>query len=166
MKTNIRYSIVDVLFWLAGFSVSLMCMIVLLSDIDTGNSYIWTFIFWGAFSLMTAMMLLDSIKNIQWFDITDGYITVYNPFGMMKRVQLSGIKKVFKTNATIWSIKMLAVRRKHIVLCINKSVVQSCIDSAYNRKKKPYIIVPYTKEIQDFICAEYKKICGEELIIK
>ena len=115
---------------------------------------------------MTAMMLLDSIKNIQWFDITDGYITVYNPFGMMKRVQLSGIKKVFKTNAVIWSRKMLAVRRKHIVLCMNKSVVQSCIDRAYNRKKKPYIIVPYTKEIQDFICAEYKKICGEELIIK
>ena len=40
MKTNIRYSIVDVLFWLAGFSASLMCMIVLLSDIDTSNSYI------------------------------------------------------------------------------------------------------------------------------
>ena len=111
-------------------------------------------------------MLLHSIKNIQWIDITDGYITVHCPFGIIRRVRLNQIKKAFKTNAVIYSIKMLSARRPHIVLCIKKSVAKAGVDDAYNGKKKAYIIIPYSTETEVLICTEYKKLCGEELIIK
>ena len=169
MKTNIKYNAVNILSGLIGLFASLTFFIVLLSDgdaVDSADSYLWGVILYGAFFLISAILLLDSIKNIQWFDIASGYITVYSPFGIIQRVHLSKIKKVFKTNAAIWSIRMLVVRREHIVLCLNKSVTKNSINDAYNRKKKPYIIVPYTEEARDLICSEYKKICGEELIIK
>ena len=163
MKTNIRYSIIGVLFWIAALSISLIGIVTLLPDI---GSYLWVAIVLGALFLISVIMLLDSIKNIQWFDITDGYISVYNPFGIIKRVQISQIKNMFKTNAVIWNIRMLATRREHIVLCLNKSVAKGLVYNAYNRKKKPYIILPYTEETKDIICSEYKKICGDNLTIK
>ena len=161
MKTNIKYSIVDLIFWIIGLSISLNGFIVLVTARH----------FWGSvgcfiFFLISAIMLLRSIKNIQWFDIANGYITVYCPFGIIKRVELTRIKKTFKTDATIYGIKMHSVSRPHIVLCLQKYVAKSRIEDAYNRKKKPYIIIPYSTEIETLICTEYKKLCGEELIIK
>ena len=61
---------------------------------------------------------------------------------------------------------MLSISRPYIVLCINKSVTNADIDDAYNRKKKKYILIPYSKEAEILVCAEYKKMCGEELVIK
>ena len=161
MKTNIKYSIVDLIFWIIGLSISLIGFIVLVTA-----RHFWGSVGYFIFFLISVIMLLSSIKNIQWFDITNGYITVYCPFGIIKRVELTRIKKTFKTNATIYNIKTYSVRRPHIVLCLQKSVAKSRIEDAYNRKKKPYIIIPYSTEIETLICTEYKKLCGEELIIK
>lgn len=166
MKTNIRYSIITILCCLVAFSISLMGVIVLLLDIDAADFSLWGVIGYGSFALISIVMLLYSIKNIQWFDITDGYIIIYSPFGIIRRAELTQVKKAFKTNVAIYSIKMLSVRRPHIVLCLKKSVAKADADDAYNRKKKPYIIVPYTAETEILICSEYKRICGEELIIK
>ena len=169
VKTNIRYSIINVFFWICGFSISLIGVLVLLFDVD-GVDYtsfdLWLLIGWGTLFLISIIMLLNSIKNIQWFDIADGYITVYNPFGIVKCMQFFQIKKAFKTNAVIWGLRMLANRREHIVLCLYGSVTKGLVYDAYNRKKNPYVIIPYTEEVKDLICTEYKKICGEELVIK
>ncbi len=111
-------------------------------------------------------MLLDSIKNVQWYTIADGSITVYCPFGVIKRVRLSQIKKAFQTNVAIFSIKTLTVRRPYIVLCLRKSISKGDVENAYNRKKKPYILIPYSVETEILICTEYKMLYGEELSIK
>ena len=66
---------------------------------------------------------------------------------------LNKIKKAFKTNATIYSIKMLNIRRPHIVLCLNKSVTKNRVNDAYNEKNKPYIIIPYWVETEVMIRA-------------
>ena len=166
MKTNIKYSAFDLIIYLIGLSISLTGFIVLLNNYNDTARHFWGAIAYFIFSLISAIMLLHSIKNIQWFASTDGYITVYCLFGIIKRVSLNQIKKSFKTNAVIYSIKMLSVRRSHIVLCTKKSVAKSDVDNAYNRKKKPYIIIPYSLEIKALICTEYKKLCDEELIIK
>ena len=107
-----------------------------------------------------------SIKNIQWFKIVDGQITIYCPFGTIKQVRLDEIKKAFKDNAVIFQLKMLGIRRPHIVLCLKKSVARKDISDAYNGSKKPYIIIPHSIEAEYLLLTEYKKICGEELIIK
>ncbi|MBO5785427.1 MAG: hypothetical protein J6V34_00145 [Oscillospiraceae bacterium] len=161
MKTNIKYSIFDLILSIIVLSISLIGFIVLVTA-----CHFWGSVGYFIFFLIATIMLLHSIKNIQWIDITDGYITVHCPFGIIRRVRLNQIKKAFKTNAVIYSIKMLSARRPHIVLCIKKSVAKAGVDDAYNGKKKPYIIIPYSTETEVLICTEYKKLCGEELIIK
>ena len=161
MKTNIKYSIVGLIFWIVGLSISLVGFIMLVAD-----SHFWGSVGYFIFFLISTIMFLHSIKNIQWFNIADGYITVYCPFGIIKQVELKQIKQAFKTNAVIYSIKMLSVRRPYIVLCIKKSVTNADIDDAYNRKKKQYIIIPYSREVEVLVCTEYEKLCGEELVIK
>ena len=166
MKTNIRYSIIGILFWMVALSISLIGFIVLLSNVDAGETPLWGVIVYGVFSLISIIMLLNAINNLQWFDIADGYITIRSPFGIIKHVQLTQIKKAFKTNAVIYSIKMLHIRRPHIALCLKKSIAKADAGDAYNGKKKPYIILPYSVETEILICSEYKDICGEALIIE
>ena len=166
MKTNIKHSVFDLIICIIGFSISLIGFIVLVTDDSDTASRFWGTVGYFVFFLIATIMLLDSIKNIQWFNITGGYITVYCPFGIIKQMELKQIKKAFKTNAVIYRIKMLSISRPYIVLCINKSVTNADIDDAYNRKKKKYILIPYSKEAEILVCAEYKKMCGEELVIR
>ena len=166
MKTNIKYSVFDLLFYLMGVSLSLVCIIVLSTSDDEASRFSWVTIVFSLFFLFSVIMLFVSIKNIQWFKIVDGLITIYCPFGTIKQVRLDEIKKAFKDNAVIFQLKMLGIRRPHIVLCLKKSVASKDIRDAYNGSKKPYIIIPHSIEVEYLLLTEYKKICGEELIIK
>ena len=166
MKTNIKYAVFDLLLYLMCVSLSLINLIVLLTSDDEAGRFSWVTIVYSLFFLFSIIMLFVSIKNIQWFKIVDGLLTIYCPFGTIKQVRLDEIKKAFKDNAVIFQLKMLSIRRPHIVLCLNKSVAKGLVYDAYNRKKKPYIILPYTEETKDIICSEYKKICGDNLAIK
>ena len=161
MKANIRHSVIDLILSILVTTTSFIGFIVAITE-----RHFWGSVGYCIFLLMFISMLLLSIHNVQWFDITNGAITVYCPFGMIKRVGLSQVKKAFTTNATIYSVKMLHVKRPCIVLCLNKSVGKADIDDAYNGKKKPYIILPYSLETKALICTEYKKLCDEELIVK
>ena len=122
MKTNIKYSIVQLLFWLLGFSISLIGFIVLLTDINAVDTILWVVVAFGVLSLSFLVMLLISINNIQWFYILNEYIVVRSPFGIVKRVLISDIKKAFKTKVSIFHIKMTSINRMHIVLCLKKSL--------------------------------------------
>ncbi len=166
MKTNIKYAIMKLLFWIIVLAVSLIGLIVTLADIGEAYAYAWGAIGLGIIFLISVTMLLIAAQNMQWFDIADGYITVHSPFGIVKRVQLSDIKKAFKTKASGYNIKALSMNRVHIVLCLKKSITKSSISDAYNRKKNPYIIIPYTTQAENFICSAYNKACEHELIIK
>jgi hypothetical protein len=85
---------------------------------------------------------------------------------MVKRAQLDQIKNAFYDNAEIFRLKALSFRRPHIVLCLTKSVIKSNIADAYNRKKRKYIIIPYTEETKLLIQTEYLKYCNQSLEIK
>ena len=161
MKTNIRYSIFGFIFWLLAFSVSLLGLTVLTREHD------WLAILgWGIIFLIYFVMLLVAIKNIQWFAIANGSITVYSPFGVVKRIQIQSVKRAFKANVAVFSIKSLHVLRPHIVLSLKKSVIKADIEHAYNRKKKTYLVIPYTEKTELLICREYRNVCGCELKIE
>lgn len=166
MKTNLKYAVFNLLFYLTGVSLSLIGLIVLLTGDDEASRFSWVTLFYSVFFLFAGIMLFVSIKNIQWFKIVDGQITIYCPFGVIKQVRLDKIKKAFKNNAVSLRLKMLGIRRPHIVLCLKKSVAKVEINDAYNDKKKPYIIIPHSIEAEYLLRTEYKKMCGEELIIK
>ena len=166
MKTNIKYAVFDLLLYLMCVSLSLIGLIVLLTSDDEAGRFSWVTNFYSLFLLFSIVMLFVSIKNIQWFKIVDGLLTIYCPFGTIKQVRLDEIKKAFKDNAVIFQLKMLSIRRPHIVLCLKKSVASKDISGAYNGSKKPYIIIPHSIEAEYLLLTEYKKICGEELIIE
>ena len=166
MKTNIKYAVFNLLFYLMSVSLSLVGVIVLLTSDDEAGRFSWVTIVYSLFFLFSIIMLFVSIKNIQWFKIVDGLLTIYCPFGTIKQVRLDEIKKAFKNNAVIFQLKMLDIRRPHIVLCLKKSVANKDISGAYNSSKKPYIIIPHSTKAEYLLRTEYKKICGEELIIK
>ena len=129
MKSNIKYSIYNLISAALLLPVWLLCFIVLIADQD------WFSVFYGILLCLDLLMLFDSIRNIQWFDIHNGIITIDSPFGTVKRVQLHRIKKVFRINAVIFGIKGLRIRRIHLVLCLTNSVNISEIQDVYNRKK-------------------------------
>jgi hypothetical protein len=166
MKTNFRYVLRDLLLAMVGLSLSLIGFIVMIRDCPDTEQCYWGIIAYGLLALFSFCMLLCDIKNIQWFEIDDGYITIYCPFGFIRKVHLKQIKKVFRTNAVIFRLKGCTTRRPHLVLCLKKSVTKSDADDAYNRKNKPYIAIPDTLENVVLIRTEYKRICGEDLIIK
>ena len=165
MKTNIKYAVFNLLFYLMCVSVSLISVIVLLTSDDEALRFSWVTIFFSLFFLFSVIMLFVSIKNIQWFKIVDGLITIYCPFGTIRKVRLDEIKAAFRDNIVIFQLKMLAIRRPHIVLCLKKSVAKDDINT-HNGSKKPYIIIPYSIEAEYLLRTEYRKICSEELIIK
>ena len=150
MKINIKYSIYDLLFSIVSVIISSIGFFVLI-----GQS--WFFVFYGVLLCGALFWLLRSIQNIQWFDIKDGHITVYSPFGVVKSAKLSQIKKIVKTRAVVFGFKGMTIRREHIVLCLIKSIKMADIEDAYNRKKKKYIIIPYTAETEHMIQTEYQK---------
>ena len=166
MKTNIKYAVFNLLFYLMGVSLSLVGIIVLLTSDNEAGRFSWVTIVLSLLFLSSVIMLFVSIKNIQWFKIVDGLFTIYCPFGTIKQVRLDEIKKAFKYNAVIFQLKTLGIRRPHIVLCLKKSVASKDISGAYNGSKKPYIIIPHSLEAEYLLLTEYKKICGEELIIE
>ncbi len=160
MKTNIKYSIYELLASVILFPTFLIFLIV---SIEFGH---WLLIFWVAFLCVEVFVLYDAIKNIQWFDVKNGNITVHSPFGIVKSVPLNQIKGAFSINAVIFWSKAWEFKRPHIVLCLTKSVKKSEITDAYNRKKRKYIIIPYTTETELWIQTEYQKYCNQPLIIK
>ena len=168
MKTNIRHSIIGILFWSAGLSASLWGLVVLISDSQTTSPPVWATIFYGVLTLTFFVMLLHAINNIQWFHISSGYLSIHSPFGMINRVQLAQIKKTFKIRASVFEFRRSAdIKRWCIVLCLKKSISKADIVDAYNaRGNSCYIIIPYTEQTEHWIRSEYKNTCGEELNIK
>lgn len=161
MKSNMKYSIHNLLFSIVCNSAFWIGLVVLISE----KSWILS-VFWSVFLLLSIFLLFDAIRNVQWFEIRNGSIIVYSLFGMVKCVQFDQIKNAFSVNAVIFRLKTLDFRRPHIVLCLNKSTRKSEIGDAYNRKKRKYIIIPYTEETKLLIQTEYLKYCNQSLEIK
>ena len=161
MKTNLKYSIYGLLFSLILNPPFLICLIVSISE----KSWILS-VFWSVLLLTSIFLLFDAIRNIQWFKIRNGSIIVYSLFGIVKCVQFDQIKNAFSVNAVIFRLKALTFYRPHIVLCLNKSTRKSEIEDAYNRKKRKYIIIPYTEETKILIQTECRKYCNQSLEIK
>lgn len=111
-------------------------------------------------------LLVSSIINIQWTNINNDKIVVKNIFGIIKEIEYKDINKAFKANATIFSLKMLRIHKMHLVLSNYKSLRQSQIGDAYNRRKYKYLIIPFSINVETTIKAKYKSSMGVDLEIK
>ena len=103
------------------------------------------------FLVMAIYFFVITLINIQMFKLTNNKIIVKNIFGVIKEVSYSEIKRIEKMDTTVYSLKMMNIKKNSIILFLNKSVKESQIEDAYNRKKNKYIVLPYNKKIYSFI---------------
>lgn len=103
------------------------------------------------FLVMAIYFFVITLINIQMFKLTNNKIIVKNIFGVIKEVSYSDIKRIEKMDTTVYSLKMMNIKKNSIILFLNKSVKESQIEDAYNRKKNKYIVLLYNKKIYSFI---------------
>ncbi len=111
-------------------------------------------------------LLVISIMNVQWTNIYDDKIVIRNIFGIIKEIEYVNINKAFKINATIFSLKMLIIRKTYLVLSSYKFLQKSQIGDVYNRRKYKYLMISFSNDIEIMIKAKYKSSTGADLEIK
>lgn len=158
---NIKHSIWNCLFTSIVLIFSILGLFVI---IDSGN--IIGIILYSLLFLVFLFYFLYCLSNIEWFKIDSNKIIVRNILGVIKEVDYQNIKKGFIINATIFSIKMLGIRRPYLVISSIKSLIKANVEDAYNSKKHKYIIIPYSVKIEQLIKDNYKIATGNDLIIK
>ena len=136
MINNLKHSIWSLIFsilcCLPGFIGLTFCVV---------TKETWITLIYLLIAVAGLFLLVISVINVQWANINNDKIIVRNIFGTIKEIEYVNINKVFKTNATIFSLKMLGVHKKYLVLSNYKSIQKSQIADAYNRRKYKYIII-------------------------
>lgn len=140
IKYPIKFYLFDLILCSSVSIISIIGFCVLLAQKN------WWAVAYAIFFLMSVIGLFDTIYNIQWIKIDTEYIAAYNIFGLIKRLELSKIQTCTTVNAVAFSVKVYHKRYPCIVISHRKSLNKSRIGNAYNQKKKPYIIFPYSEE--------------------
>lgn len=160
MKSNLRYTFIDLIFSLLFLPIPVIGLVILVPAMD------WTAIICAFMFLACLAFLGFALFSLQWFEIEDRVLIVKNIFGVVYKIRLKEIKKALVVNVPIFYIKTYVVRRPVIALSRNISLGKWKVERAYNTKKSKYIVLPDTPDIRAWLCEEYRKASGEALIIK
>ena len=123
-------------------------------------------IFLGLVLCIGILSIASGIYKIQWVTIDNGVIKVYNIFGLMKEQKMTDIRRVFYLDATVFHLKMLAIKTPCVIVSKKQSLKVCDIEDATNRKKHPYVIIPYRPENVSVLKIAYYEATGTELHIK
>ena len=144
MTHTVKYPIKFYLFDLILCSFASIVSIIGFCVLFAGKN--WLAVAYAIFFLMSVIGLFYTICNIQWIKIDDEHVSAYNVFGLVKRLELSKIQTCTTVNAVAFSTKAYHKRYPCSVISHRKSLTKANIENAYNQKKKPYIIFPYSEE--------------------
>lgn len=158
---NLKHAIWDLIFYIIGCIAVFIGLIVCVTAKET-----WITLIYLLIAAVGLFLLVISIINVQWTIIYDDKIVVRNILGIIKEIEYADIKKAFKTNVIIFSLKMLAIHKMYLVLSNYKSLQKSQIADAYNRRKYKYLTIPFSTNVETMIKAKYKSLTGVDLEIK
>ena len=116
----------------------------------------WVTLFYLLLVVVGLSLFFISIIDVQWTIIYDDKIVVRNIFGIIKEIEYVNIKKAFISDAIIFSLKMLGIHKKYLVISNYKSLQKSQIVDAYNRRKYKYLMIPFSTNVETMIKAKYK----------
>ena len=142
---NFKYSIFPFIFSILFVILTILGLVIVFNYSIIGT------ILDILFLVMAIYFFVITLINIQMFKLTNNKIIVKNIFGVIKEVSYSEIKRIEKMDTTVYSLKMMNIKKNSIILFLNKSVKESQIEDAYNRKKNKYIVLLYNKKIYSFI---------------
>ena len=125
---------------------------------------IWRDIICVLWIVLGLIITVFAAYNVQFATIEDGYIRVRNLFGLIiKEMKLSDIKRAVYADALVVMVKNFQKRRPSIVLSHKKSFRVCDVNGAYNRKKHPYLIIPYTSDSANILKEAYREVTGADL---
>ena len=142
---NFKYSIFPFIFSILFVILTILGLVIVFNYSIIGT------ILDILFLVMAIYFFVITLINIQMFKLTNNKIIVKNIFGVIKEVSYSEIKRIEKMDTTVYSLKMMNIKKTSIILFLNKSVKENQIEDAYNRKKNKYIALPYDEKIYSFI---------------
>ena len=140
IKYPIKFYLFDLILYSSVSIISIIGFCVLL----TGKN-LWA-VAYAIVLLIGTLGLFDTIYNIQWIKIDNECITAYNIFGLVKRLEITKIQTVVTVSAVAFSIRMFHKLYPCIVISHRKSLNKSGIENTFNKKKNPYIVLPYSEE--------------------
>lgn len=158
---NLKHSIWSLLFLIICCVPGIIGLIVCIVTKETWITLFYLFFLVGCFFLLSS-----SIINLQWTNIYNDKIVARNIFGIIKEIEYVNINRAFEINATIFSLKMLSIHKKYLVLSNYKSLKKSQIKDAYNRRKYKYLMIPHNANVEIMIKSKYKSSTGVDLEIK
>lgn len=129
----------------------------------TCTDSIWRDIICVLWIVIGLIITVFAAYNVQFATIEDGYIRVRNLFGLIKEMKLSDIKRAVYADALVVMVKNFQKRRPSIVLSHEKSFRVCDVNGAYNRKKHPYLIIPYTSDSANILKEAYREVTGADL---
>lgn len=138
IKYPIKFYLFDLILCITTLVISVFGFFTLLD-----SNVLWAVLYAMIF-LISAVGLFFAICDIQWIKIDAEYISAYNIFGLIKRLEISKIQTVVEMKADTFGWKTLRKSFSCIVLSCRKS--KSSVDNAFNKKKNSYIILPYSEE--------------------
>ena len=124
---------------------------------------IWRDIICVLLIVLGLIIMAFAVYNVQFATIENGYIRVRNLFGVVKEMKLSDVKRAVYTDALVVMVRNFQKRRPSIVLSHNKSFRVCDVNGAYNRKKHPYLIIPYTSDSVNILKEAYREVTGADL---
>ena len=140
IKYPIKFYLFDLILYSSVSIVSIIGFCVLFAPKN------WWAVAYAIFFLMSVIGLFDTICHIQWIKIDTEHVSAYNVFGLVKRLEISKIQTCTTVNAVAFSVRMYRKLYPCIAISHRKSLTKANIENAYNQKKKPYIIFPYSEE--------------------
>ena len=140
IKYPIKFYLFDLILYSSLFIVSIIGFCVLF----VGKN--WWAVGYAILLLIGALGLFDTICNVQWIKIDDEHVSAYNVFGLVKRLELSKIQTCTTVNAVAFRVGMYNKQYPCIVISHRKSLIKAGIENTFNKKKNPYIILPYSEE--------------------
>ena len=157
---NFKHSIWNLLLTTVFMTFTILMLIVMSINRETFGIVLSVVLF-----CVAIFSTLISVADLQWFVVENDKIVVRNIFGTINEVKYLDIKNCFIINAVILFVRMATFRKPYIVLATNKTCQKGLVEDAYNKKRKKYIIIPYTENNVQLIKEKYKLCTGKELIL-
>ena len=150
MKAVIRY---PARFYIASFILDISGLLISAIGFSLllGAGEIFVSVLYLLFFAISAVFLVLTLYETQCVIIDCTHVCAYNIFGLVKRLEISKIETVINTNAAAFGIKMYTKRFPCIAISHKKSLNASEIESAFNAKKRPYIIFPDSETNQQIL---------------
>lgn len=161
-RSTLKYKFLSLL-----FSFSLTCLLGYALFLSIKEADFWFIFISALLFILLAFYFVINLYQVQWIVFNKECVSVFNIFGLIKKIPYEKIKKAYFTTEHFETIKRLNVPyRECIVICETKSHIKASVFGGYNTKKNRYVIFENSAENLELLLYYYKEATKKTLEIK